>query len=238
MTYYTVLILNSFENENFIVVNKPAGLLVHATDTAKDEVTLVDWLLTKVKGLTGIGAVERPGIIHRLDQDTSGLLVVAKNNYAHEKISQMFKDRLVKKTYWAIVKGHPAKEGAIDFSVMRHPVYRNKMIHVQTSGKLSTKQASARDALTNYIVLEDFDDCSLVEAKPVTGRTHQIRVHFSGLGHPLIGDKLYGQQSKFIKRHALHAKAIEFEFEGKKYHLEAEVPKDFQRALKELKSEK
>jgi 23S rRNA pseudouridine1911/1915/1917 synthase len=224
-----------FEHSDFLIVYKPAGLLVHATDTAKDEITLVDWLLNKFADLKSVGASERPGIIHRLDQDTSGLLVIARNNYAHTTISQMFKDRKMQKTYWAVVKGHPEKEGTIELAIMRHPVYRNKMTHVQTKGKLSTKQANARDAVSHYKVLEDFDNSSLVEVKPVTGRTHQIRVHFSGIGHPLLADKLYGQQHKDMPRQALHAKGIEFEYEGEKFKFEKEPPKDFMRLLEKLK---
>ena len=226
-----------FEHPDFLIVYKPAGLLVHATDTAKDEVTLVDWLLNKFKDLSTVGSSDRPGIIHRLDQDTSGLLVIARNNYAHTTIGQMFKDRKVNKTYVAVVKGHPDPEGSIDLSIMRHPVYRNKMTYVKTKGKLSTKQAKARDALSHYKVIEDFDAHSLVEVKPVTGRTHQIRVHFSGIGHSLVGDKLYGNISKDIGRHALHSKGIEFEYEGKKYSFEKEPPKDFRHLVEKLRTE-
>ena len=226
-----------FEHPDFLIVYKPAGLLVHATDTAKDEVTLVDWLLKKFKDLSTVGSSDRPGIIHRLDQDTSGLLVIARNNYAHTTIGQMFKDRKVNKTYVAVVTGHPEPEGSIDLSIMRHPVYRNKMTYVKTKGKLSTKQAKARDALSHYKVIEDFDAHSLVEVKPVTGRTHQIRVHFSGIGHSLVGDKLYGHLSKDIGRQALHSKAIEFEYEGKKYSFEKEPPKDFRHLVEKLRTE-
>lgn len=224
-----------FEHQDFLIVYKPAGLLVHATDTAKDEVTLVDVLLNKFEDIKSVGASERPGIIHRLDQDTSGLLVVARNNYAHSTISQMFKDRKMQKTYWAVVKGHPEKEGTIELSIMRHPVYRNKMTHVQTKGKLSTKQAKAREAVSHYKVLEDFENSSLVEVKPVTGRTHQIRVHFAGIGHPLLADKLYGHKHQEMPRQALHAKGIEFEYEGEKFKFEKEPPRDFMHLLEKLR---
>lgn len=224
-----------FEHPDFLIVYKPAGLLVHASDTADDEITLVDWLLNKFEDLKNVGDSTRPGIIHRLDKDTSGLMVIARNNYAHTQFGNMFKDRHMHKTYLAVVKGHPEKEGTIDFAIMRHPVYRNKMTHVKLKSKLSTKEARAKEAVSHYKVLEDFDASSLVEVKPVTGRTHQIRVHFAGLGHPLVGDQLYGQKSPDILRQALHAKALEFEYEGKNYNFEKEPPKDFQNLIQKLR---
>lgn len=211
-----------FENEDFLIVNKPAGLITHEPIHGSPEVTLVDWLLTKFKEMKDVGEPDRPGIVHRLDKDTSGLMIVARNRHAHMILSDMFKNRQMHKTYWAVVKGTPKESGTIDLPIDRHPVVRNKMTHTR----------AGRDALTHYKLLQQFKDYAVVEAKPVTGRTHQIRVHFAAIGHSLIGDSTYGAKSKLISRQALHAYGLEFEFKGKQYSFTQEPPADMQAILK------
>ncbi len=211
-----------FEHEHFLVVNKPPYLSVHAPSSNHEEVTLVDWLLSKFKEIRVVGCYDRPGIIHRLDKNTSGLLIVSRNNYAHEQLSNLFKNRLIKKTYLAVVKGHPLPAGSIAFPISRDPLYRIKMSHRFSSG---------RPSLTNYKVVTYFKDTALLQLHPVTGRTHQIRVHCAALGHPLVGDALYGTSSKLIDRHALHALSLEFTFEGEQFSFHQEPPADFKQLI-------
>jgi len=225
------------EDPHFLIINKPAGLMVHAPHPDSTEVTLVDWLLAKFKELKNVGYEDRPGIVHRLDKDTSGLLIIPRNNCAHAYFSDLFKKRKIKKTYLAIVKGHPNKEGEIDLDIARHPSDRKKMTHV-TIGNRPQIKSKIRHAKTLYKVLEYFDEYALVEVYPVTGRTHQIRVHFTGIKHPLLGDPIYGQKSKIIPRHALHANKLEFEFEGKKFTFQEDAPKDFKDAVTQLRTSK
>ncbi len=214
-----------FENEHFLVINKPAALSVHAPSKSTEEASLVDWLLAHFQEIRLVGQEDRPGIVHRLDKDTSGLLLVARNRYAHELLSDMFKQRLIKKTYLAVVKGHPDKTGTIDMPIGRDPIHRIKMSHHVAVG---------RAAVTHYMVLEYFKDTSLVELKPLTGRTHQLRVHCAALGYPIFGDSLYGNQSKIMRRQALHAQSLEFTFEGKLYSFTQEPPEDFKNLIMQL----
>src|SRR3990167_830946 len=224
-----------FEHPDFLIINKGPGVLVHAPTSANDKVTLVDWLLKKFKEISKVGSLERPGIVHRLDMDTSGLMIIPRTNAAHHEFGDMFKNRKVNKTYLAVVEGHPAvKEGVIDFDIVRHPVSRHKMTHVPKHEETNRKYYRSREAVTNYRVLKYFSDAALVEVKPKTGRTHQIRAHFAGIKHPLIGDATYGKQAKLINRHALHAQALEFDYKGKKYHFEKEPPEDFRELIKTL----
>lgn len=216
-----------FEHPDFLIINKGANVLVHAPTSNSNEPTLVDWLLEKFKEISDVGSLERPGIVHRLDMDTSGLMIIPRTNQAHNEFASLFKDRQISKTYLALVQGHTEKEGVIDFDIVRHPVIRHKMTHVPKSEKDNRKYSRSRNAYTEYKTLEYFKDSSLVEAKPKTGRTHQIRVHFAAIGHPLVGDSKYGKQSKLIGRHALHAKALEFDYQGKHYSFEKELPQDF-----------
>ena len=217
------------EHPDFLVVSKPAGLIVHAPSPQSAAVTLVDWLTAHFQGLESVGATDRPGLVHRLDKDTSGLLLVARNNYAHGVLSDLFRYRTIKKTYHAVVHGHPDLSGTVDLPIVRDPVHKIKMTHTQGRG---------RDAVTHYRVLEYYKETSLVEVKPVTGRTHQIRVHMAAIGHPLVGDALYGTPSKRIKRHALHAHTLVFEYEGEEFVVNSECPADFQNLLAELRKTK
>lgn len=215
------------QEPDFYIIDKPAGLLVHQASTQSDALTLVDWLVHQAPEITQIGHPERPGIVHRLDKDTSGLLVVPRTQYAHNLFSDLFKNRNIKKTYLAVVKGHPDKEGVIDLPIGRDPITRNKM---------TIDGIEPRQAVTHYKVLTYFEDAALVEVYPVTGRTHQIRVHFKAIGHPLLGDQLYGTtKSLHIKRHALHASQLAFDFKGKSYTFTSKPPQDFELLLSKLK---
>jgi 23S rRNA pseudouridine1911/1915/1917 synthase len=214
-----------FEHKEFLVIAKPAGLMVHKPSAYNTEVTLVDWLLSRWKGLETVGAEDRPGIVHRLDKDTSGLMVIPRTNYAHLVFSDLFKARSIKKTYLAIVHGHPDPSGTIDFPIDRDPTIRNKMSH----------KGEGRAALTHYKVVDYFKDTALAQVNPITGRTHQIRVHFSAIGHPLVGDALYGKKSPLIERQALHATSLSFTFDGEPFSFHESMPTDMQTALGFLK---
>lgn len=224
-----------FTHEHFFIINKPAPLLVHQTEVPSNEPTLVDWLLSNHHELIEIGSQERPGIVHRLDKETSGLMIIARTNFAHKTFGNMFKDRSISKTYLALVEGHPAATGTIDLAIGRHPTMRKKMttfITDEHTRSLTTpyrirNQSMTRNALTHYTVREYYKDHSLLELHPQTGRTHQIRVHCAAIGHPLVGDYLYGTPSKIIKRHALHATSLSFNFQGTTFNFQKEVPADF-----------
>ncbi|NBQ17157.1 RluA family pseudouridine synthase [bacterium] len=206
-----------FAHKDFLILNKPAGLLVHKPHKNSPTLDLVDWLLHHYTTIGHVGYSERPGIVHRLDKDTSGLLIVALTPQAHAAFSTLFKKRTIKKTYLAITEGFPEKSGVITFPLARHATVRTKVAHV-TGG---------RYAETHFNVLEYFHDSTLVNVELITGRTHQIRVHFSTLGFPLIGDVTYGTASPLIKRQALHAHTLSFEYDGKTYNFTQEPPADF-----------
>ncbi len=210
-----------YQETDFAIIYKPAGITVHPASDKSTEPTLVDWLITTFADVKTIGYKDRPGIVHRLDKNTSGLMVIPLTSPAFSTFSALFKDRHIHKTYLAVVKGHPEKEGVIDYALARHRTVRNKMAH-HTEGRV---------AHTAFTTLSYFAQNALVEARPTTGRTHQIRVHFATLGHPLLGDNLYGSNSPFIARHALHASQLSFTFAGKDYHFESPLPKDMERLL-------
>ena len=181
-----------YEDDDLAIVNKPAGMMVHAgagaTDDARNLGTLVNALLHHFGALSGVGGELRPGIVHRLDRATSGLMVVAKNDGAHRKLAQQFSRREVHKTYVALVHGWPKKDrGTIQSAIARHTQRRTRM---------TTRGAGGRDAVTHYRVTRKIDSpygkFALLELKIETGRTHQIRVHMSSIGHPVVGDALYG----------------------------------------------
>ncbi len=219
-----------YENPEFLIVSKPAGLVMHAPSVASTVITLVDWLTAHYQDIKDVGYVDRPGIVHRLDKNTSGIVVIPRTNHAHGIFGTMFHDRKVKKVYYAIVEGHPDRFGTIALPIGRDPITKVKM-SARAHGQ---KQ---RDAETRYEVIEYFDNAALVKVMPVTGRTHQIRVHFAAIGHPLIGDATYGKKSKNIDRHALHAQQLDFEFNNTPYTFEKEPPEDFQKFLSRLRSE-
>lgn len=227
-----------FEHEHFFIIYKPAGVLVHAPSVQTEKVlpTVVDWIVAYDNKLKTVGCLDRPGIVHRLDKDTSGLLIISRTNYAHTLFGELFRARAMNKRYYAIVEGHPQPHGIMDFSIRRDPVSRVKMSAVAktvTPVKRIAQQmnATTRDALTHYSVVTYFTHHSLLDLKPITGRTHQIRVHCSALGHPLVGDYVYGNASHQIKRHALHAYQLSFVFDGIPYTFTSDMPDDMKRLL-------
>lgn len=214
-----------FEHDDFVIINKQAGLLVHpAATTAPNEPTLVGGLLHYFKELSVFDDLERPGIVHRLDKDTSGVILIARTIQAQIAFSAMFKDRHMHKKYLAIVRGEPPRDGTIDYPIGRHPNLRHKMSHVGLA---------SREATTHYRTLTYFEGHALVEASPVTGRTHQIRVHLAAIGHGIMGDNVYGFQSKLINRQALHAYQLNFTYKGQEFSFSASIPEDFKPFLVE-----
>lgn len=175
-----------YEDEDLIVINKPKGMVVHPAPGAPAG-TLVNALLAHCKGLSAIGGVERPGIVHRLDKDTSGLMMVAKNDAAHHSLQKQIQARTAERKYLALVWGNPKFEQAVvDAPIGRHPVDRKKMAVIE-----SPAMHRARTAMTDLRVLERFGTFTLIEAKLQTGRTHQVRVHAAYAGHPVVGDPVY-----------------------------------------------
>lgn len=215
--------------DDFLVVNKPVGLTVHHSKSEGYAPTLVAGLLYRFKELEEFEDQERPGIVHRLDKNTSGLLIVARNEKALIGLSHLFKDREIDKTYLAVVKGHPEPKGEIALPIGRHPTQRVKMSHVSYKPK---------PALTKYEVVDYYKDCALVKVRLITGRTHQIRVHFAAIGHGLLGDSLYGSKSKMIKRQALHSWKISFTFREKLYSYTCPLAEDFKKLIETLEPTK
>jgi len=214
-----------FEDDDLIVINKPAGLTVHP-GAGQREHTLVNALLSHCTTLSGIGGKERPGIVHRLDKETSGCLVVAKNDFAHRELSGQFADRTVEKIYLALVAGKLRKPaGVIEERIGRHPVHRQRM-------SVTTKRG--RTAKTEYRVVRSNEEASLIECRLHSGRTHQVRVHLHHLGHPVLGDKVYGARLvKNFPRQMLHAWKLGFRHPqtGEWKQFQASVPDDFKGAV-------
>jgi 23S rRNA pseudouridine1911/1915/1917 synthase len=213
-----------YEDPDLLVIDKPAGMTVHPSPGQRRH-TLVNALLAYCPDLAGVGGTLRPGIVHRLDKDTSGLLLVAKNDRAHSGLSHQLKERMVEKGYLALVHGHiETKDGAIEGAIGRDPRNRKRMAVVE----------GGRYARTAYHVREHLVGCTLVEVTPSTGRTHQIRVHFAAIGHPLVGDALYGKPSPLVDRHFLHACRLGFHHpvDGRWLVFESPLPPDLQRALR------
>lgn len=192
-----------YEDENMLVVNKPTGMLTHPTSIEREH-TLVNALLSHCDGnLSGINGVMRPGILHRLDRDTSGLLMIAKNDYAHQFLSEQIKNKTARRQYLAIVHGIVKEDtGTINAPIDRHPTQRHKMGIVE----------GGRHAVTHWKVLQRFDKFTLIEATLETGRTHQIRVHFSSIRHPVAGDPLYGGDNVKIKLNGQALQAYKLTF--------------------------
>jgi 23S rRNA pseudouridine1911/1915/1917 synthase len=244
-----------YEDDDLAVVNKPAGMMVHAgagaTDDARNRGTLVNALLHHFKALSGLGGELRPGIVHRLDRATSGLMVVAKNDAAHRQLAKQFSGREVHKTYIALVHGWPKRErGTIQSAISRHMQKRTRM---------TTRGFGGRDAVTHYVVTRKIDSSygkfGLLEVKIETGRTHQIRVHVSSLGHPVVGDSLYGAPGEIrsqsnkrraagmpatltLERNFLHSGTLEFAHPRTKklVKFSRPLPRELERLLASLEN--
>jgi 23S rRNA pseudouridine1911/1915/1917 synthase len=214
-----------FEDNDLVVINKPAGLVVHP-GAGHREHTLVNALLHHCAMLSGIGGKERPGIVHRLDKETSGCVVVAKNDATHQDLSRQFAARTVEKMYLALVTGKLRKtSGVIEEKIGRHPAHRQRM---------SAAAPHGREAKTAYRVVRSNDRASLVECRLHSGRTHQIRVHLRHLGHPILGDKIYSPRlAKHFPRQMLHAWKLGFRHprSGEWRNFEAPLPDDFNQAI-------
>lgn len=218
-----------YQDEDLLVVNKPKGMVVHPA-AGNYEGTLVNALLHHCKGqLSGINGIARPGIVHRIDKNTSGLLIVAKNDKAHLKLAEQIKAHTFTREYEAVVCGRMKNEsGTINASIGRHPVDRKKMCVTDKNSK---------DAVTHYFVIENFEAYSHLRLKLETGRTHQIRVHMAYIGHPVLGDDVYGKPFKGIEGQCLHAKKIGFVHPATGEYLEfdSELPLYFKNILQKLK---
>ncbi len=219
-----------FENDEIIVVNKPAGMVVHPA-AGHDSGTLVHAVLGYDPDMEGIGGEERPGLVHRLDKETSGLIVLAKNERAHRWLQDQFRLRTVEKTYLALVDGKPpTPTGRVEASIGRDPSHRKQMAIVP-AGK-------GRESVSEYKTLESFKEHTLLEFHPHTGRTHQIRLHCAFLGCPIVGDSVYGKKSLTvdIDRHFLHAAKLKIVLpnETKPHVFEAELPDELKKVLEEV----
>lgn len=217
-----------YEDNDLLVVNKPQGMVVHPAP-GNYSGTLVNALMYHCKdNLSAINGIIRPGIVHRIDKDTSGLLVVAKNNNAHIALSEQIKDKKAVRKYYALVNGIIKENGVIDKPIGRHPTDRKKMAVV----------AGGRDAVTHYNILKSYDKYTLIECILETGRTHQIRVHMASIGHSIVGDKTYGKQKEEFKLEGqlLHAKTIGFVHPSNGEYMEfsSDIPEYFSEVLNKL----
>jgi len=215
-----------YEDDDLLVIDKPAGLTVHPAPGHTSH-TLVNAILSRFPHLASISDSLRPGIVHRLDRDTSGVIVVAKNSLAQAKLVEQFKTRSVTKAYLVLVKGRLTPEnGIIEAPIGRDPRNRKRMAVV----------ASGRQARTEYRVIRYIGDYTLLEVRPETGRTHQIRVHFAAIGFPVVGDKVYGVKSAFLSRQFLHASRLGFRLpsSGEYVEFKSELPPDLAQALKDI----
>lgn len=218
-----------YEDDDCILINKPAGMVVHPS-TGHEKGTLVNAVLDHCPDIRGVGSEVRPGIVHRLDKDTSGLILVAKNEAALRFLQSQFKARTVEKSYLALVEGRIQPPSAlIDAPLARDPNKRKKM------SVMPIESGEARAAQTFYTTITTYDDHSLVECSPRTGRTHQIRVHLAYIGHPIVGDKIYGRRKQrlALNRHFLHAARLVFRRPSDGQHLEfrSELPLELQALL-------
>ncbi len=223
-----------FENEDVIVINKPAGMVVHPA-AGHDSGTLVHAVLGYDPDIEGIGGEERPGVVHRLDKETSGLILLAKNDKAHRWLQDQFRLRKVEKTYLALADGQPpTPSGRVEAAIGRDPNHRKKMAIVSAN--------KGREAISEYKTLESFPNYTLLEFHPLTGRTHQIRLHCAFLGCPIVGDEVYGRKKSSIPigRHFLHAHKLKVVLPGEKQPrvFEAALPEELVIVLERVRSKK
>lgn len=226
-----------YNDENIIVVNKPAGIQVHP-DSNERKNTLANALISKFPEIKDVhdealGSYLRPGIVHRLDKDTSGIMIVARNQKTFNELKEMFQKGKINKKYVALLYGQiKDKKGIITKAIARAGNYRKQTV---AGAKTKTK---IRGAVTEYKQLKRFNEYSLIEAHPLTGRMHQIRIHFFSIGHPVVGDKLYKlksiKENDLAKRQLLHAERIDFTLFGQKFSLRAPLPEDFNVFLKNI----
>ncbi len=219
-----------FENDDVIVVNKPAGMVVHPA-AGHSTGTLVNAALAHAPEMEGIGGVQRPGIVHRLDKNTSGIILLAKNDHTHQLLQAQFRDRTVKKIYLALVDGHPpTSTGRIEAAIGRDTTQRKRM--------RVTPDHKGRSAISDYQTRKRYKDHSFLEVHPLTGRTHQIRVHMAFLECPIVGDTVYGRRkpSLPLKRHFLHAYRLQIQLPGEAEArtFEAPLPVELQLILDSL----
>jgi 23S rRNA pseudouridine1911/1915/1917 synthase len=215
-----------YENEDLLVIDKPAGLTTHPAPGQPSH-TLVNAVLAHLPGLPDSGDASRPGIVHRLDKDTSGLILMAKNRPALAKLQSQFKARSVVKAYLVLVKGHISPEsGFIDAPIGRDPNNRKRMAITD----------NGLEARTEYHVVKYVGNCSLIEVRPETGRTHQIRAHFGAIGYPVVGDKTYGVESPHLSRQFIHASCLGFKLPSTDEYIEftSELPPELEQALKKI----
>ena len=220
-----------YEDDDLLVINKPKGMVVHPAPGNPDN-TLVNAIMAHCKErLSTINSVVRPGIVHRIDKDTSGLLVIAKNDESHLKLSEQFKVHSIERVYNAVVKGSfKESTGTINAPIGRHPVHRKKM---------AVTDKNSKSAVTHFKVLEEFSDYTLLECRLETGRTHQIRVHMSYIGHTLLGDELYGDRNKLgVKGQVLHASVLGFDHPrtGERLSFSCPYPKEFEDIINKIRS--
>ncbi|GIV65070.1 MAG: putative RNA pseudouridine synthase [Bellilinea sp.] len=220
-----------FDHPDVIVIDKPAGLVVHPA-AGHESGTLVNAVIGLVPDLQGIGGELRPGIVHRLDKDTSGLILIAKNERAHRFLQDQFRLRQVKKVYLALVDGKPpTPNGRIEASIGRDPAHRKRMAIVP--------DVKGRESITEYFTRESFSEHTLIEAHPLTGRTHQIRLHLAFIGCPIAGDTVYGRRkvSLPLNRHFLHAAQLTIRLPGEKQPrtFESPLPPELEQILQQLR---
>ncbi len=234
-----------YEDKNLLVLDKPAGISVHG-DGRKEEETIASWLIEKYLALSDVGEpilglngekILKPGIVHRLDKDTSGVLLIAKNQTTYLSLKEQFQNHTIKKTYRLLVSGEfkqeEGTEATIDLPIGRSKKDpRVRVARLKSPGKL-------REAVTDYKILKKFKNVTYIEAYPKTGRTHQIRVHFKAISHPIVCDALYAPNLPCLpglSRQALHAHSIEFFYQDKLFKIESPLPADFRSALESIEN--
>jgi len=219
-----------YEDSDFIVINKPRGMVVHPAG-GHHHGTLVHALLNHCTDLSGIGGELRPGIVHRIDKDTTGLIIAAKNDFAHRSLAAQIKAHTAGRVYWALVEGKIEKNGTVSAPIGRHPTERKRMAVV----------SGGREAITHYRVMEQLGNYTLVECRLETGRTHQIRVHMAYLAHPVVGDPVYGHKKQHfsLEGQLLHGRELHLVHPRtqKEMSFSAPLPEDFLAVLKKLGSE-